>query len=102
MKRDVQTVRHAALQILKTLIFAVRICFRIFNSVLGQQRSLSSTKNDLFKTSMPGPSHSLIHSTFSKVPKIVPKCKDGSLPFFALGSRVAQVFFIRKLKKIYF
>lgn len=24
------------------------------------------------------------------MPKVVPKCKDGSLPFFALGSRVPQ------------
>ncbi|KAI1704338.1 kunitz/Bovine pancreatic trypsin inhibitor domain-containing protein [Ditylenchus destructor] len=30
------------------------------------------------------------HTSFSKVPKVVPKCKDGSLPFFALGSRVPQ------------
>lgn len=29
-------------------------------------------------------------ATFSKVPKVVPKCKDGALPFFALGSRVPQ------------
>ncbi|KAI6204500.1 hypothetical protein M3Y94_00681500 [Aphelenchoides besseyi] len=28
--------------------------------------------------------------TYSKVPKVVPKCKDGSFPYFALGSRVAQ------------
>uniref|UniRef100_A0A915CN95 Papilin n=1 Tax=Ditylenchus dipsaci TaxID=166011 RepID=A0A915CN95_9BILA len=35
-------------------------------------------------------SSSSTHSTFSKVPKVVPKCKDGALPFFALGSRVPQ------------
>ncbi|KAI6225266.1 hypothetical protein M3Y99_01356500 [Aphelenchoides fujianensis] len=28
--------------------------------------------------------------TYSKVPKVVPKCKDGALPYFALGSRTAQ------------
>ncbi|CAD5229660.1 unnamed protein product [Bursaphelenchus okinawaensis] len=29
-------------------------------------------------------------TTYSKVPKVVPKCKDGALPYFALGSRVPQ------------
>lgn len=50
--------------------------------------NLSVQKIDSFEVEEISNGHS--HSTFSKVAKVVPKCRDGSLPFFALGSRVPQ------------
>uniref|UniRef100_A0A915NQP4 BPTI/Kunitz inhibitor domain-containing protein n=1 Tax=Meloidogyne floridensis TaxID=298350 RepID=A0A915NQP4_9BILA len=43
------------------------------------------------ESSLSSSSSSVASTSFSHVPKIVPKCaKDGALPFFALGSRVPQ------------
>lgn len=40
------------------------------------------------ESSLSSSSSSVASTSFSHVPKIVPKCaKDGALPFFALGSR---------------
>lgn len=53
------------------------------------KNDLSTQKSESAETEDVSQTHT--HSTFSKVAKVVPKCRDGSLPFFALGSRVPQM-----------
>jgi len=65
------------------------------SSLHGVHSSLSAGGHAAGATSEKGretaPSTSLGTATPSaRVPRVVPKCKDGSLPFFALGSRVPQ------------
>ncbi|KAL7073089.1 hypothetical protein ACQ4LE_008101 [Meloidogyne hapla] len=60
--------------------------------ITASSSSSSSSSSNSDRRTIRRPESSLSSSsTFSHVPKIVPKCaKDGALPFFALGSRVPQ------------